>query len=88
MNYPLAQSRTYQCTGCLAPINWAQHLAQLDRCDKCAKCALCGVSFQRNEIPYRGLCSDEPYHQECYRKHYGAVEYEPIQATQERHRGR
>ena len=73
----LGQARTYQCTGCLAQINWAQHLAQLDRCDKCAKCGICGVSFRRNEIPYQALCGDELFHQECYREHYGAVEFEP-----------
>ena len=84
----LAQPRTYQCTGCLAPINWAQHLAQLDRCDKCAKCSICGVSFRRNEIPYQALCSDEKYHPECYKQAYAAVEFEPDECVQERHRER
>ena len=82
----LAQARTYQCTGCLDPINWAQHLAQLDRCDKCARCGICGVSFLRNEIPYQALCGDEQYHQECYREHYAAVEHEPDDCVQSRHR--
>ena len=83
---PLGQARTYQCIGCVAQINWAQHLAQLDRCDKCAKCALCGVSFLRNEIPYRGLVSDIPCHAECYREYYAALEYEPEECRQSRHR--
>lgn len=50
------------------------------------KCGICGVSILANEIPYRGLVSDIPCHPACYREHYGAIEYEPEQCKQARHR--
>ena len=85
--YPLGHSRAYQCVECLERITWAQHLENQNRCNECAaKCAICGVGFMPCEIPYRGLVSDIPYHAECYREHYAAIEYDPIEAVQPRHR--
>ena len=50
------------------------------------KCGICGVGFRSGEIPYRGLVSDEPFHAECYLQHYAAIEYEPEELIQGRHR--
>lgn len=50
------------------------------------KCGICGTGFLRNEIPFRGLVSDEPFHAACYRSHYEAMEHDPIECIQWRHR--
>lgn len=50
------------------------------------KCGLCGVGFMRGEIPFRGLVSDEPMHQSCYRETYAAIEYDKQECIQSRNR--
>ena len=50
------------------------------------RCGICGFGFCTGEIPYRGLCSDEPFHWPCVVEHYAAIEYEPDECVQSRHR--